>query len=182
LDGCDREFRFVGGFTELLQRLAEAGGCGLIDHGDRQAGVDEDIILRLRFRGAGEEDLFDRAAKRHQTGSGERIFSADLEDLSGDGEAHKSIFDLDVAQEDLLGVGVVDIIGQGDVQLCALGDGVLGRFLIMFGEVIRRHVRQGAEPDVDGDGLSGIVIPDDRFNLGHQILHEGVFVHIRRVR
>ena len=71
----------------------------------------------------------------------------------------------------------MDVVGNDDLKLRALGDRAGGCFLEVLGEVRRRHMAQGAQPHLDrGDGL-GLFAPGDLFDLLHQVLHQRGFVH-----
>jgi hypothetical protein len=50
--------------------------------------VHEDVVADFGIGSAGEADLFDHAAEADATGTEKRIIAADIENFTGDSEAH----------------------------------------------------------------------------------------------
>src|ERR1019366_5289319 len=84
---------------------------------------------------------------------------------------------LDALQEDVLGIGVTDVVGCGGAQPGALGDGARRGLLEMLGEVVGRHVAERAKPHRHAHYRHGPLVAGDLLDPAHQAFHQRSFMH-----
>ena len=73
--------------------------------------------------------------------------------------------------------GGVDIVLEHGRHLGTLGDRAAGGVGEVLAEVLRREMREGAEPDRDAPHPNGVVLARDLHDLPHQVVHQRPLVH-----